>query len=214
MLYLILRKEQFEDLPIGIVSQFMKFQTKIIFKDFIFVAFYGNYLDCQNILINFNLEALCLYPFISDDLKNKLYNCETIETEEKYLDSSLFEILIADYLEIYPKFSRNFKSVLPSVATKDDLFINIQYINNYLQSHKLLLKEINLKPTLQDLFVNAWNKTIEQEAVSEFITWKEIKNINEDFFELVIAEFLIEARRYYPEKSIKSFLVKEFKIEQ
>ena len=81
MLYLILRKKQFEDLPIGIVSQFMEFQTKIIFKDFIFVAFYGNYLDCQNILINFNLEALCLYPFISDDLKNKLYNCETIETE-------------------------------------------------------------------------------------------------------------------------------------
>ena len=108
-------------------------------------------------------------------VSNPIIISELIEKEFE-TEVSIFQI--ADYLEIYPKFSINFKSVLPSVATKDDLFINIQYINNYLQSHKLLLKEINLKPTLQDLFVNSWNRTIEEEADSEFITWKEIKNIN------------------------------------
>ena len=76
----------------------------------------------------------------------------------------------------------------------------------------LLLNIENIKPSLSDIFVNSMNKIVEQEVRSEIMNTEDVEKINNDYFNLTIAEFIIESSKYYSKKQIKKYLLKEFNI--
>lgn len=148
-------------------------------------------------------------PFISRKSFDIIY--DGIELKEntyiEYRNYSFFEDLIANYARLFPQFNTEY-ILLPTLSTvnKNDFLKIIYNFNHKLYQEKLLLTEENVRPSLTAIYLNSFDRVIEEEVDSEFILTEDIRYINSIHSELILSEFLIQASKHYTTEQIKRFI--------
>ena len=211
MLYMIVKKDDYRKLSLIEKTYFAEIENNILYNDYLFLNYTGDENICQLIFFENNIHALVVPPYISKDLYEVIYPGKDMSNfYRKFLDYSFFEVLMSSFADVQPKFEEEY--VLISSSIPEEYLEMIDKFNQILKFNKLLLNIENIKPSLSDIFVNSMNKIVEQEVRSEIMNTEDVEKINNDYFDLTIAEFIIESSKYYSKKQIRKYLLKEFNI--
>lgn len=211
MLYMIVKKDDYRKLSLIEKTYFAEIENNILYNDYLFLNYTGDENICQLIFFENNIHALVVPSYISKDLYEVIYPGKDMSNfYRKFLDYSFFEVLMSSFADVQPKFEEEY--VLISSSIPEEYLEMIDKFNQVLKFNKLLLNIENIKPSLSDIFINSMNKIVEQEVRSEIMNTEDVEKINNDYFDLTIAEFIIESSKYYSKKQIKKYLLKEFNI--
>lgn len=213
MLYLILKESQYNNLSKEDRLDFIELPTSSMIKDFVFVNYIKSDLDeCIDRLINDRIFCKVVEPYISVENFKKIFKDSSLVdcVKKTKLEYSFFEDLISGYAKIFPKYETEYILLSESKEfDEEELLTTIREYNYKLFREKILLNEYNVKPSLTDLYLNSFDRVIEEEANSEFILTEDIKKINSEYDDLISAEFLIQASKHYSKKDIIEFVEKK-----
>lgn len=211
-MYVILNKKDYDNLSIIDKTYFTKIDNDVLFEKYIFCNFIGEDFQFKTIVLENNIHSIVLNTYLSKSLYHELYKDTIIidNFERKKLNYSFFEVLIASFLNLQPKFDEEY--LLIAKDSPEEYIKSIIKLNEFLKMNKLLLNINLVRPSLSDLFIESINDVIQQEANSEIIIIEEVEKINNDYFNLIIAEFIIKSSKYYSKKQIKNFLLKKFSL--
>jgi len=211
-LYVILNKKDYNNLSIIDKTYFTKIDNDILFDKYIFCNFIGEDFQFKTIVLENNIHSIVLNTYLSKSSYSELHKDSIIidNFERKELNYSFFEVLIASFLNLQPKFDEEY--LLVAKDSSEEYIKTIIQLNEFLKINKLLLNINLVSPSLSDLFIESMNDVIQQEANSEIIIIEEVEKINNDYFNLIIAEFIIKSSKYYSKKQIKNFLLKKFSL--
>lgn len=211
-MYVILNKKDYDNLSIIDKTYFTKIDNDVLFEKYIFCNFIGEDFQFKTIVLENNIHSIVLNTYLSKSLYHELYKDTIIidNFERKKLNYSFFEVLMASFLNLQPKFDEEY--LLIAKDSPEEYIKTIIKLNEFLKINKLLLNINLVSPSLSDLFIESMNDVIKQEANSEIIIIEEVEKINNDYFNLIIAEFIIKSSKYYSKKQIRNFLLKEFSL--
>lgn len=211
-MYVILNKKDYDNLSIIDKTYFTKIDNDVLFEKYIFCNFIGEDFQFKTIVLENNIHSIVLNTYLSKSLYHELYKDTIIidNFERKKLNYSFFEVLMASFLNLQPKFDEEY--LLMAKDSPEEYIKTIIKLNEFLKINKLLLNINLVSPSLSDLFIESMNDVIKQEANSEIIIIEEVEKINNDYFNLIIAEFIIKSSKYYSKKQIRNFLLKEFSL--
>lgn len=211
-MYVILNKKDYNNLSIIDKTYFTKIDNDILFDKYIFCNFIGEDFQFKTIVLENNIHSIVLNTYLSKSSYSELHKDSIIidNFERKELNYSFFEVLIASFLNLQPKFDEEY--LLVAKDSSEEYIKTIIQLNEFLKINKLLLNINLVSPSLSDLFIESMNDVIQQEANSEIIIIEEVEKINNDYFNLIIAEFIIKSSKYYSKKQIKNFLLKKFSL--
>lgn len=211
-MYVILNKNDYNNLSIIDKTYFTKIDNDILFDKYIFCNFIGEDFQFKTIVLENNIHSIVLNTYLSKSSYSELYKYSIIidNFERKKLNYSFFEVLIASFLNLQPKFDEEY--LLVAKDNPEEYIKTIIQLNEFLKINKLLLNINLVSPSLSDLFIASMNDVIQQEANSEIIIIEEVEKINNDYFNLIIAEFIIKSSKYYSKKQIRNFLLKKFSL--
>lgn len=214
MLYIVTEKFKYNSISNEDKELFNEIPTLGLLSAYIFLNSPFDTEKINNVLIKNQLKSLAIMPYLSEKQFNRLYATikDNVELEYKTMNYSFFENLMSGYTLELPVYNTKYVLLSQLIPGKSNLFYQkeIANFNSELERYNLLLKEINVKPTLKDLMLNAINRIMEEEAQSELVSFEDIKAIEDNFFELSIAEFIVQANRHYPTEMIRNFLEQEF----
>lgn len=211
-MYVILNKKDYDNLSIIDKTYFTKIDNDVLFEKYIFCNFIGEDFQFKTIVLENNIHSIVINTYLSKSLYHELYKDTIIidNFERKKLNYSFFEVLMASFLNLQPKFDEEY--LLMAKDSSEEYIKTIIKLNEFLKINKLLLNINLVSPSLSDLFIESMNDVIKQEANSEIIIIEEVEKINNDYFNLIIAEFIIKSSKYYSKKQIRNFLLKEFSL--
>lgn len=211
MLYMIVKKDDYKKLSLIEKTYFAEIENNILYNDYLFLNYTGDENICQLIFFENDIHAIVIPPYISKELYETIYPGKEVNNFYKiFLNYSFFEVLMSSFANVQPKFDEEY--ILISSSIPEEYIEMIDKFNQVLKFNKLLLNTENIKPSLAEIFVNSMNKIVEQEVRSEIVNTEDVKKLNNDYFDLTIAEFIIESSKYYSKKQIKKYLLKEFNI--
>lgn len=211
MLYLIVNRKDFQKLILPEQALFTEIENKILYNRYMFVNYIGDDKKCREIIYDNNVHCLVVNPYISSPLYRQVFKADKDNEAyftKRYMEESLFEILMASYADSRPHFKKDFLLLSGPSPEKD--IEDIYLFNSFLKSNKLLINLNNIRPTLTEIFNNSRRQIVEEEVWSEIIKADEINDVNTDYFALIVAEFIIKASKQYPRDQIETFLKKEF----
>lgn len=217
MLYLILEKKDLEYLNSLSDHIFDIIETDLMPPEYVLVHSKKDYLDVFTILERTKCRGLALEPYISKDTFNNIYPLniqKKMVIQEK--DVSFFDLLITNHTNQIPKYNKEYyflPAIQPSINTMK-YSLDLKRLNELLEINFLKISHDEIKFTLREIFNNVLKSIIKAEANEEVLDYKETEFYNNNFYILVISEFVIEATYLYPKKEIEEFLIHEFNLKK
>jgi len=161
-LYVILNKNDYNNLSIIDKTYFTKIDNDILFDKYIFCNFIGEDFQFKTIVLENNIHSIVLNTYLSKSSYSELYKDSIIidNFERKKLNYSFFEVLIASFLNLQPKFDEEY--LLVAKDNPEEYIKTIIQLNEFLKINKLLLNINLVSPSLSDLFIASMNDVIQK----------------------------------------------------
>lgn len=99
--------------------------------------------------------------------------------------------------------NKPFKGVSPNSVKK-----KIDFLNERLKVAELLISKKEIKPSMLLCFIQSLKEMNIDELRYSDMTIDEIEQRHEEFYELVLSEFILQSSEYYSKEDIKSFIEK------
>ena len=182
-------------------------------EDLVLLLISGNFKDFESIIIKEKIIGRFLLPLLSQEIFCDMFGTGIItkmKLKPTLSKESLLEELIAHERGFYANRNTYYFSVGDVAVHKDYSITNIIEANSRLEVYELAIPANKIKKSLKDILIKSIESTIKKELSLKFNSLDEIEKYNEDFFLNGLAEFLLNAYNYYPEKEIKEFLMDEF----
>ena len=172
--------------------------------------------EIMNYLLNTETRALFIAPLVSLKLLSLLvpdYNKTQLKPVPINMDKT-FEVLIAPNKKINPRLKDfSYYDLGNHIIEGEQVSYKQAYANNkLLNASNILLRIEKARPSLKNLFSEAYSNIVEEEINDQDISLKTIEIRNKEFAYLVVAEFIILSSQYYTKREIEHFMKTEFNI--
>lgn len=172
--------------------------------------------EIMSYLLNTETRALFVAPLVSLKLLSLLvpdYNKTQLKTVPINRDKT-FEVLIAPNKKINPRLKDfSYYDLGNHIIEGEQVSYKQAYANNkLLNASNILLRIEKARPSLKNLFSEAYSNIVEEEINDQDISLKTIEIRNKEFAYLVVAEFIILSSQYYTKREIEHFMKTEFNI--
>lgn len=172
--------------------------------------------EIMSYLLNTETKALFVAPLVSRKLLSLLvtdYNRKQLKPVPMNKDKT-FEVLIAPNKKINPRLKDfSYYDLGDHIIEGEQVSYKQAYANNkLLNASNVLLKIEKARPSLKNLFSEAYSNIVEEEINDQDISLKTIEIRNKEFAYLVVAEFIILSSQYYTKREIEHFMKTEFNI--
>lgn len=221
MLYIVIKREDLLKInDKNLREDFSLIPTDSIRPEYIFLNYkVGDYSKLLDIILENDIHCLPVEPYVSVSTFNKFYSNLDINRDNLYtkdLNFSFFEVLISGFVNDRPKHKSEY-ILLNSILPKFNLSsyeIEFEKFKDLIVQKNIYLTIDNVRLSLRDIFVNAFNNVLEKEISTNVVSRESLSTINEDFFLLIVSEFIIMADRNYKKSDIEDFLKEEFNIKK
>ena len=172
--------------------------------------------EIMSYLLNTETKALFVAPLVSRKLLSLLvpdYNRKQLKPVPMNKDKT-FEVLIAPNKKINPRLKDfSYYDLGDHIIEGEQVSYKQAYANNkLLNASNILLRIEKARPSLKNLFSEAYSNIVEEEINDQDISLKTIEIRNKEFAYLVVAEFIILSSQYYTKREIEHFMKTEFNI--
>lgn len=186
--------------------------SELLLKEYKLAHIEDKLENILKIFIENKIKGKLILPYLSKELFLKFYPQDFLDKiKPNVLKSSLFEELIAPTQNILPSKNGYYYFVNDLLEKPNNTLEKLLKFNQELRYNKLLI-ENPIKKSLKDILIYSIEELIYKELEGKDLNLFDGVDLhNETFFLNGIADFILEANKFYNKEEVKTFLLEEFK---